>query len=93
MTSFECKEINLFGWCLYLRLQGKVCHLIGSLLQMKIKMLNFYKSISLMKLTKLTLEWQSQIISDQEILLVLQQSLHVHNISVRELKSAYDFVH
>ena len=56
-------------------------------------MLNFYKSISLMKLTKLTLEWQSQIISDQEILLALQQPLHVHNISVRELKFAYEYVH
>ena len=31
MTSFGCKEINLFGWYLHLRLQGQVCHHIGSL--------------------------------------------------------------
>ena len=28
-----------------------------------------------------------------EILLDLQQSLHVHNIYVRKLKSAYEYVH
>ena len=54
----------------------------GSKLMM-IKMLHFYKSISLMKVIKLALEWQSKIILRSEILLDLQQSLHVHNTYVR----------
>ena len=72
MTSFGCKEINLSGWNPNFRIQGQVCHLIGSLAPHDDQnaAFFFYKSISLMKVIKLALEWQSQIILDQKFCLI-----------------------
>ena len=93
MTSFGCKEINLSGWNPNFRIQGQVCHLIGSLAPNDDQNAAFLQIYFLDKSDQIGSRVEITDNLRSEILLDLQQSLHVHNIYVRELRSAYEYVH
>ena len=82
ITSFCCKEINLSRWNPNFRIQGQVCYHIGSLAPNDDQNAAFLQIYFLDESDQIG----SRIaITDNlrpEILLDLQQSLHVHNIYV-----------
>ena len=81
MTSFGCKEIKLSGWNPNFRIQGQVCYLIGSLAP------NDDHNAAFLQIY--FLDEGNQIGSRMAITDYLRpEILHVHNIFVRELKSA-----
>ena len=93
ITFFGCKETNLSGWNPNFRFQGQDCYLIGSLAADDDQNAAFLQIYFLDESDQIR---SRMAITDNlrpEILLDLQQSLHVHNIYVRELKSAYEYVH
>ena len=66
MISFGCKEINLSGWNPNFRIQGQVCHLIGSLALNDDQNAAFLQIYFLDESDQNALEWQLQIILDQK---------------------------
>ena len=85
---FSCKELNLSGWNRNFRIQGQVCYLISSLAPNDDQNAAFSQIFFLDESDPIG---SGMPIGDNlkpEILLDLQQSLHVHNIYARELKSA-----
>ena len=87
ITSSGCKEINLSGWNPNFRIQGQVCYLIGPLASNDDQNAAFLQIYFIDESDQIG---SKMAITDNlrpEILLDLQQSLHVHNIYVRELKS------
>ena len=93
MTSFGPKEINLSGWNPNFRIQSQlqVCHLIGFLApndDQNAAFLIYFLDESDQIGSRLAITDNLR----PEILLDLQQSLHVLNIIVRELKSANKYV-
>ena len=88
ITSFGCKEIKLSGWNPNFRIQGQACYLFGSLVPNGDQTAAFLQIYFLDESDQIG---SRMVITDNlrpEILLDLQQSLHEHNIYVRELKSA-----
>ena len=93
MTSFGCKEIDLSGFEPNFRIQGQVCHLIGSLAPNDDQNAAFLQIYFLDERDRIG---SRMAITDNirpEIVLDYQQTLHVNNIYIKELKSAYKYVH
>ena len=88
ITSFGCEEINLSGSNPNFLIQGQVCYLIGSLAPNDDQNAAFLQIYFLDESDQIGSRMAIKDNLRPEILLDLQQSLHVHNIYIRDLKSA-----
>lgn len=93
MTSFGCKKVNVQGWNPNFRVQGQICHLVGSLLPAESENAQFLQVYFLDSAAQL--ETRMSITHDRSlkrnVVNMLQDCLQTHNKYITEIKAAYQY--
>ena len=91
LTSLGCNEVVLPGWNPQFRIQGQVCHLIGSLLPNEANPPSFLQIYFMDGEDQISRRNNITHGLSPTILLDIQNTLLEHHKYVRELKCAYEF--